>query len=89
MPPKKAAAKSPLKSLFEDVKVYQEGDEPGVLKALVPTGQPLNLDNETGREQKYGGNVPFFKKGEKWPTKGKDYYLFVAQFIDPARNQRH
>lgn len=49
---------------------------------------------ETGREQKYGGLVPFFSEGDVWPTEafiGLDSdrpLVFVAQFVDPRENNR-
>ena len=53
------------------------------------------LENESGLENKYGGRIPYFQQGDKWPTecmlniknkiqKQKQKPLaFVCQFIDP------
>jgi len=43
------------------------------------------IKEETGHEEKYGGSVPFFKEGEKWPVCARTgkHMFFVAQFFDP------
>ena len=45
------------------------------------------IKEETGHEEKYGGSVPFFKEGEKWPVCARTgkHMFFVAQFFDPRR----
>lgn len=44
------------------------------------------IENETGREQKFGGHKPFFIEGEKWPSKGNYHMTFFGQLIDPRKN---
>jgi hypothetical protein len=42
--------------------------------------------DETGLEKnKFGGKVPFFVKGEKWPSVDDTQLLFICQFIDPSK----
>ena len=54
-------------------------------KAYFPKTEKINKEDETGLEEKFGGSVPFFVKGESWPiNKDNDKkYVFVAQFKDP------
>lgn len=42
--------------------------------------------DETGLENKFGGTIPFFIKGEKWPTFKDIPMVFAGQFIDPRYN---
>lgn len=50
------------------------------------------IKTETGLEEKFGGSLPFFKKGESWPSigkgKSKEYLVFLCQFRDP-RNKKN
>jgi hypothetical protein len=41
------------------------------------------IENENGKEQKFGGKKPFFIKGEKWPMDNDIPMTFFCQFIDP------
>lgn len=40
-------------------------------------------NKENGLEEKFGGNVPFFIKGEKWPMVGDVPMTFFCQIKDP------
>jgi hypothetical protein len=47
-----------------------------------------NIDDgeETGLEKnKFGGKVPFFVQGEKWPSVDGIQLLFICQFVDPSK----
>jgi hypothetical protein len=46
----------------------------------------IKLLEETGFEEKFGGNIPFFIEGEEWPKKDNIYMTFLCQFCDPLRN---
>ena len=52
--------------------------------AYFPNSEKL-LDNETGLESKFGGNVPFFIKGETWPMYNDIPMVFFCQFQDPRK----
>lgn len=52
---------------------------------FVPKNLTL-IENENGREQKFGGHKPFFIEGEKWPSKGDYHMTFFGQLIDPRKN---
>jgi hypothetical protein len=41
---------------------------------------------ETGLEEKFGGNVPFFIKGESWPIFENVPMTFFGQIKDPRKN---
>jgi len=43
-------------------------------------------EEETGLEEKFGGNRPFFVKGEKWPSKGEYHMTFFGQLKDPRKD---
>ena len=51
--------------------------------AFIPVYQKKE-DNikETGLEEKFGGNVPFFMEGETWPTFNNEPMVFICQFKD-------
>jgi len=56
------------------------------------------LSNETGREEKFGGSIPYFKPGDVWPThqyyheESKTYITkplsFVGQWYEPNNQSR-
>ena len=47
----------------------------------------IDSDDETGLEEKFGGNKPFFVKDEKWPLDPNGNAMhFICQFIDPSKN---
>jgi hypothetical protein len=48
--------------------------------------QTSELKIETGLEEKFGGNTPFFIKGEDWPEVNKISMTFLCQFLDPTSN---
>lgn len=57
-----------------------------------PRGKEVQEITETGSEQKYGGDVPFFIEGDQWPhvqrPNGRvEPMVFVAQFIDPRSDK--
>ena len=66
-------------------------------EAYIPRTEPLT--NETGRESKYGGSIPFFIQGDTWPTENNlhedrphDFnagrpLAFIAQFVDPRSDR--
>lgn len=55
--------------------------------AFLPNISQTNIDNETGLEEKFGGNMPFFVKDEKWPIDPNGNAMhFICQFIDPSKN---
>jgi uncharacterized protein YwqG len=43
------------------------------------------IQNETGLEEKFGGNKPFFVKGEVWPSKDEYHMTFFCQLKDPRK----
>jgi hypothetical protein len=43
------------------------------------------LKNETGLEEKFGGEIPFFVKGEVWPSIGEYHMTFFCQLKDPRK----
>jgi len=50
-----------------------------------PLIQKLKL-KETGLEQKFGGQIPFFVKGEAWPVDSEKIpMVFFCQFKDPRK----
>ena len=55
----------------------------------IPKLQNLDLNKETGLEQKIGGNIPFFSEGDNWPMKSGKPYAFVAQFADPRDDKKY
>ena len=44
-----------------------------------------SITKETGLEEKFGGEIPFFIKGEKWPSKNEYNMTFFCQFKDPRK----
>jgi hypothetical protein len=55
-------------------------------KTYIPVISKTETIDETGLEEKFGGHVPFFIEGEKWPLiKGQPTKL-VCQFKDPRNN---
>jgi uncharacterized protein YwqG len=47
----------------------------------------IDIQDETGLEEKFGGNKPFFLKSEKWPIDPNGNAMhFICQFIDPSKN---
>lgn len=46
----------------------------------------IKLLEETGIEEKFGGNIPFFIEGEEWPKKDNIHMTFLCQFCDPLRD---
>lgn len=52
--------------------------------AFFPETSELKI--ETGIEEKFGGNTPFFIKGEEWPEDSKGSMTFLCQFLDPTCN---
>ncbi len=60
-------------------------------KVFVPIAEKRIYD-ETGRESKFGGNLPFFIEGDKWPMyKSKNGTMlpfdFVCQYSDPLKRK--
>jgi uncharacterized protein YwqG len=52
-------------------------------KAYLPITE--EIENETGLEEKFGGEIPFFVKGEVWPST-EDYHMtFFCQLKDPRK----
>jgi hypothetical protein len=45
------------------------------------------IEDENGKEQKFGGKKPFFIKGEKWPLDNDTPMTFFCQFIDPRSDK--
>jgi hypothetical protein len=43
------------------------------------------IETETGLEEKFGGNIPFFIEGEKWPEYNKISMVFFGQLRDPRK----
>lgn len=55
-------------------------------KVYFPTTVKLETGNENGREDKFGGNVPFFIKGESWPMWKGVPQTFFGQLRDPRKD---
>lgn len=53
-------------------------------KAYFPNTQKIN--KESGYEDKFGGDVPFFIKGESWPMFDRVPQIFLGQLRDPRKN---
>ncbi len=58
----------------------------------VVSEEPIPEKDETGMESKFGGEKPFFMKGESWPEYETDSgekrpYDFVCQYIDPTEKK--
>ncbi len=57
-------------------------------EVFIPIVSKKPLETETGLEEKFGGEKPFFIEGENWPTYTDSYgdtlpYDFVCQYYDP------
>ena len=53
--------------------------------AYLPIVKKIN--DETGLENKFGGNIPFFIEGESWPLdEDGNPMTFCCQFRDPRKN---
>jgi len=50
-----------------------------------PITSKIETENETGLEEKFGGNVPFFVEGETWPEYNKIAMTFFGQIKDPRK----
>jgi uncharacterized protein YwqG len=47
------------------------------------------VEEETGLEDKFGGNKPFFMEGETWPTnKEGEKLTFICQFVYPFNSTK-
>jgi hypothetical protein len=44
-----------------------------------------SITTETGLEEKFGGEIPFFIKDEKWPSSNEYNMTFFCQFKDPRK----
>ena len=44
-----------------------------------------SITTETGLEEKFGGEIPFFIKNEKWPSSNEYNMTFFCQFKDPRK----
>lgn len=55
-------------------------------KVYFPTTVKLETVNENGREDKFGGDVPFFIKGESWPMWEGVPQTFFGQLRDPRKD---
>lgn len=67
-----------LESLFDDL------PEEFFVTAYKPVTK--EIENETGLEEKFGGEIPFFVKGEVWPSKDEYHMTFFCQLKDPRKN---
>jgi hypothetical protein len=43
------------------------------------------IKKESGLEEKFGGEIPFFVKGELWPSKDEYHMTFFCQLKDPRK----
>jgi len=55
-------------------------------KVYFPTTVKLETAKENGREDKFGGDVPFFIKGESWPMWEGVPQTFFCQLRDPRKD---
>ena len=52
-----------------------------------PEIELIDTKDETGLEEKFGGSVPFFVNGEKYPKSDEDNFMtFLGQIKDPRDN---
>jgi hypothetical protein len=78
---KNVVAKTSSKSInFDDL------GEDFYIDVYFPESIKIELEDETGLENKLGGTRPFFIKGEKWPLHHGVPMVFFGQFIDPRES---
>ena len=75
---------------FRDDPLLKDCFFKSVYTPVVKEDKPLSV--ETGLEEKFGGEKPFFMKGETWPMykseSGEERpYDFVCQYIDPLEKK--
>jgi len=57
------------------------------VSAFMPKTRKIDSEKETGLEEKFGGKVPFFIEGEKWPLSSSGNPLtFFCQLKDLRKN---
>lgn len=57
--------------------------------AYIPITTQIKFEEETGLEDKFGGNKPFFIKGETWPIDKLEIPMkFFGQFKDPQKDDK-
>jgi hypothetical protein len=57
-------------------------------QCLLPVTEKVkgkSKEKETGFEEKFGGEFPFFVKGESWPLCNDVPMVFIGQFKDPSK----
>jgi len=58
--------------------------------AYIPISIQINIKDETGLEDKFGGSKPFFIKGETWPIDDDNIPMrFFCQFKDPRKSNNY
>jgi uncharacterized protein YwqG len=55
--------------------------------SYIPIVSSEKINIETGLEEKFGGEIPFFVKGEKWPDDDDKPMNFICQFKDPCKEE--
>jgi hypothetical protein len=65
-----------------------ELDDNYYVDVYYPETIPIPESDETGVEEKFGGQKPFFVNGESWPLSQNDNLpmKFICQFIDPRND---